>query len=88
MADLKAASRIRAANNQIEDSPIWLSLIDQNLNDNDTLTTQLETLMLPFAGAFADETGDDVTFAPLATSSENACTVHARSAAGGRSTQP
>jgi ABC-type uncharacterized transport system involved in gliding motility auxiliary subunit len=80
VADWRAASRIRAGENQIEESPVWLSLGNDLLNRDDILTTKLDAVMLPFAGAFQDETGDALTVTPLAASSGSSGLIDARSA--------
>jgi ABC-type uncharacterized transport system involved in gliding motility auxiliary subunit len=38
--------------NQAEDAPAVLSLTDQAVNTNDVVTSQIDSLLLPFAGAF------------------------------------
>ncbi|MBN1557915.1 MAG: Gldg family protein [Lentisphaerae bacterium] len=79
VADLRAASRIRAGENRVEESPVWLSLTAAgHINREDVLTAKLESLMLPFAGAFRDETSDRLTVTPLVTSSSSAGLVDAR----------
>ena len=80
VADMSAATRVRAAGNRVEDSLVWLSLTKAHINRKDILTTQLENLLLPCAGSFSDETGDAVTFTPLIYSSTQSGTVNAMSA--------
>jgi ABC-type uncharacterized transport system involved in gliding motility auxiliary subunit len=80
VADWGAASRIRAAENRIEESPVWLSLGRERINREDILTAKLDSLMVPFAGAFRDETGDSLTVTPLIVASEAAGLVDARAA--------
>lgn len=80
VADMSAATRVRGAGNRIEDSLVWLSLGPSHVNRDDILTTQLENLLLPFAGAFTDQTGDELSFTPLMTSSQESGTVNAMSA--------
>jgi len=75
LVDPGAASQVRDANNQVEESFVWLSLRAGNMSHEDILTTQLEGLMLPYAGTFSDETGSDLTVTSLVKSSENAGTV-------------
>ncbi|MDD4873189.1 MAG: GldG family protein, partial [Kiritimatiellae bacterium] len=72
LADMGAASRIRSQNNQIEDSPVWLTLRDKNLSRKDIVTTQLNTMMLPFAGSFSVNSSSNLTLTPLITSSDAA----------------
>ncbi len=80
VADMSAATRVRAADNRVEDSLVWLSLGRAHINRDDILTTQLENVLLPFAGSFSDLTGNDVTFTPLLSASTESGTVNAMSA--------
>jgi ABC-type uncharacterized transport system involved in gliding motility auxiliary subunit len=80
VADMSAATRVSMAGNRVEDSLVWLSLTKAHINRNDILTTQLENLLLPFAGSFSDQTSDAVTFTPLINSSTQSGTVNAMSA--------
>ncbi len=77
VADMSAATRVRGAGNRVEDSLVWLSLGRSHINRDDILTTQLENVLLPFAGSFTDMTGDDVTFTPLMHSSAESGNVNA-----------
>jgi ABC-type uncharacterized transport system involved in gliding motility auxiliary subunit len=80
LADLKRTSQVRSGNNQVEDSPVWLSLRAQDVNRNDILTARLETLLMPFAGSFSAESTSNLTVTPLISSSDAAGTVGAMSA--------
>ncbi len=76
VADLSCATKLSARNGGVEDNPAFLSLGEANLADNDLLTAQLNQVMLPFAGAFDDNTGPELTFTPIITSSpDNACMI-------------
>ncbi|OGV58157.1 MAG: hypothetical protein A2283_21365 [Lentisphaerae bacterium RIFOXYA12_FULL_48_11] len=72
IADMGSASRIRSQNNQIEDSPFWLTLRDKNISRKDIMTTQLNTMMMPFAGAFKVNASSNLTITPLITSTDAA----------------
>jgi len=80
VADMSAASRVRAANNRIEESLVWLSLARQHVDAQDIVTAKLETMMLPFAGSFANENAEGLVFTPLLQSSELSGPVSAMSA--------
>jgi ABC-type uncharacterized transport system involved in gliding motility auxiliary subunit len=80
LADKKAVSRLQGQNNQVEESPLFLTLRSDNINADDTLTSQLGSLMLPFAGAFRDNTGEDLDFSTLIQSSDIAGLVSAQTA--------
>jgi ABC-type uncharacterized transport system involved in gliding motility auxiliary subunit len=80
LADLRGATRIRVAEDRAEESPVWLSLGPKNVNKKDTLTSQLERLMAPFAGSLSAETSKAMTVTPLILSSESSCTLDAMAA--------
>ncbi|MDP6490703.1 MAG: Gldg family protein [Kiritimatiellia bacterium] len=80
VADMSAATRVRGAGNRVEDSLVWLSLGRPHINRDDILTTQLENVLLPFAGSFSDLTGEDMTFTPLLSSSTKSGSINAMSA--------
>ncbi len=79
VADIGSASRVQMGN-RAEDSPLWLTLRGETINDSDILTSQLEILMTPFAGAFTDNTSDDLAFTPLVKSLKNAVMVSSMTA--------
>ena len=80
VADMSAITRLDGGNGQIDENPVVLSLTANNTASSDVLTAQLQQLILPFAGAFTDNTDKDLVFTPLLSSSENACLVDAMSA--------
>jgi len=84
VADMGSASRIRS-NNQIEDSPVWLTLRNTNITRKDILTTQLNTMMMPFAGAFKVNSSSNMTVTPLITSSDAAGLIESMMAQMGAS---
>lgn len=77
VADLKAASRLRGANNSVEESLLFLSLGKDHVNADDILTSQLGMIMLPFAGSFAVQPKEGLTSTPLLTTSDMSGTVSA-----------
>ena len=80
LVDQRAVTRIRGAGNRIEESPVLLSFGPDNISRDDVLTTELESVLLPFSGALSDETSDDVKFTVLLRSSESSATVDGVSA--------
>jgi ABC-type uncharacterized transport system involved in gliding motility auxiliary subunit len=80
LADFKCTSRVRGGNNQVEDSPVWLSLRAANINRDDMLTAQLDSLLLPFAGTFSAESTPDLKVTALLTTSDSVGDVSAMSA--------
>jgi len=85
VADMRAASRVQTAPGKIEENAAWLSLDRRSINAKDVLTAKLESIMLPFAGVFRDETSPDITVTPLLTSSASAGMVDAMTAFFGAS---
>lgn len=69
VTDLRASTKLNAGDGRVEDNPAFLSLGRDHLNADDLLTAQLSEVMMPFAGAFRDETPDAITFTPLITTS-------------------
>jgi ABC-type uncharacterized transport system involved in gliding motility auxiliary subunit len=80
VADQRSASRIRVAEDRAEDSPVWLTLSSKNVSQKDILTSQLESLMLPFSGALSAESSKELTVTPLIMSSESSCSVNSMTA--------
>ncbi|MCE9615702.1 MAG: Gldg family protein [Lentisphaerae bacterium] len=80
VADMKSASRLRGADNRVEDSPVFLTLRAANVSKDDILTSRLNMLMLPFAGSFVDQTQGKLTVTPLLTSSDMSGLVPAMTA--------
>jgi ABC-type uncharacterized transport system involved in gliding motility auxiliary subunit len=77
VADLGAATPVRGRGGRVEQSPVYLSLRADNLNARDVLTTSLESLVMPLAGAFTWEGKGDVTATPLITTSEDSALTDA-----------
>ncbi len=50
--------------------PAWLAVGTENLNHDDIITANINSLMLPSPGALAKLAGSEITFTPLLTSSE------------------
>jgi ABC-type uncharacterized transport system involved in gliding motility auxiliary subunit len=84
LADLGLTTRIRGGDNQVEESPLFLTVGADHLNRKDVLTAQIKALMMPFAGTFTCTPSRDLTVTPLITSGEKSCMVDAMSARFGR----
>jgi ABC-type uncharacterized transport system involved in gliding motility auxiliary subunit len=81
VADLDASSRLRMGNgNQVQESPVWLSLHKQNMNAEDILTARLEFVMLPYAGAFTVADDKDIEVTTLLSASKRSSLVDAMTA--------
>lgn len=52
VADLEAATSVRRNDNSVDESPVFLSLRQENIDGKDVITASLEALILPGAGAF------------------------------------
>jgi ABC-type uncharacterized transport system involved in gliding motility auxiliary subunit len=78
VADLSAATMLGTPSGGAEQNMTVLSLRDTNgINQANILTTQLNSMMLPYVGSFTDNTSEDVTFEPLFKSSDNSGLVSA-----------
>jgi len=81
VADLEASSRLRVGQGgRVEESPVWLTLRGGHLNAEDILTAQIETIMLPYAGALTADDSADVEVTSLLASSESSGLVDAMTA--------
>jgi ABC-type uncharacterized transport system involved in gliding motility auxiliary subunit len=78
VADMRAVTRVGTGNGGVEDSPLFLSLKRENLNAKISLTSQLSTLMMPFAGHLENRGAEGIVFTPLVeTSATDASLVDA-----------
>ena len=53
VADLNFKMQLGGRNNQIQEAPAFLSLTARGINTNDVVTSQIDNIWLPFAGAFS-----------------------------------
>jgi len=68
IADLVFATKINRGN-QTEDNPAVLSLTDRAVNTNEVVTSQIDNLLMPFAGVFTGTPADGLTQTVLVRSS-------------------
>lgn len=73
--DFNYATRLRNQNNQPETNPMWLSVGPQAFNSEDIVTAELESALMPLAGAIQKKADSPYAFEPLLTSSANAALV-------------
>jgi ABC-type uncharacterized transport system involved in gliding motility auxiliary subunit len=73
--DYNYATRLRNQNNQPETNPMWLSLGPQAFNSDNIVTAELESALMPLAGAITLKADSPYDFEPLLTSSTNAALV-------------
>jgi ABC-type uncharacterized transport system involved in gliding motility auxiliary subunit len=55
VADLNFKMQLRGQSGQPSDAPAWLGLTPDGINRNDIVTSEMDTLWLPMAGAFSGE---------------------------------
>lgn len=77
VADLDHATRVRGANNRVEDNPVLISLTNENFNDKDVVTSRLEKMLFPLAGAIKKTEGSSYEFEPMVQSGKNAALIDA-----------
>jgi ABC-type uncharacterized transport system involved in gliding motility auxiliary subunit len=53
VADLNFKMQLGGRNNQVQEAPAFLSLTSRGINTNDIVTSQIDNIWLPFAGAFS-----------------------------------
>lgn len=71
VADYSYATRLRNRNNQVESNPLWLSAPAGAFNADDLITANLESMLLPVAGAIEKQSDTPNTVEPLLQSSTN-----------------
>jgi ABC-type uncharacterized transport system involved in gliding motility auxiliary subunit len=71
VADYDSATRLRNRNNQVETNPLWLSLQADAFKADNLITANLETMLLPIAGAIETLPDTAYTVDALIVSSPN-----------------
>lgn len=77
LADVAMASPITFGNGQSERLAAWLTARPEQVNRDDAITTSINLLMLPFAGALTVTNVDGITATTLLRSSTNAVAINA-----------
>ncbi|MFH1968682.1 MAG: Gldg family protein [Verrucomicrobiota bacterium] len=77
VADLSASTRVQRGDNTIEDNPVFLSLRNANINGQDIITSSLESLGLPIAGAFSGTGVEGLSVSSLLMSSDQSALISA-----------
>jgi len=80
VADLAASTRVQRNDNTIEDNPVFLSLRHPNIDGRDIITSSLESLGLPVAGAFSGTGMEGLSVGSLLVSSEQSALISTMSA--------
>ncbi len=83
VADLTYKLQMRGRNGQLTDAPTWLGLTADAMNTNDIVTSQLESVWLPMAGAFTGQPAAGLTETVLLSSSPQSALVDGFMAAMG-----
>lgn len=71
VADYTYATRLRNRNNQVESNPLWLSAPADAFSAENLITANLESMLLPVAGAIEILPDSPFTVEPLVQSSPN-----------------
>ncbi len=76
IADPALASPISFGSGQSERMAAWLTLRQENVNRGDIITSQVNLMMLPFAGGLSLTNVEGVTASPLVTTTTNAVFIN------------
>ena len=71
LLDFDYVSQLRTQDNQIEDNPLWISLPEGSFNDQAIITAQLESMLMPMAGAIQKAADSTYEYEPVVQSSAN-----------------
>lgn len=77
LADFDQTTGIRTGDNTVENSPVWISARDMAFSKTDVVTSRLENMLFPLAGAIKKAEGSGHEFEPLVRSGENAALIDA-----------
>ncbi|HTV61594.1 MAG TPA: Gldg family protein [Verrucomicrobiae bacterium] len=72
VADLDFKMQLQNQQGQTEDAPAWLALTSEGINQNDIVTSEIDSLWLPMAGAFTGEPAPGLKETVLLHSSKDA----------------
>lgn len=71
VVDFDYATRLRNQQNQVENNPVWLSVGPEGFNADEITTAELESMLLPAAGAITKLEDATYSYEPLIRSSKN-----------------
>lgn len=75
-ADMRAVTRVSGGAGRIEETPVVLSLADRNMSKSALLTSRLNDMLMPYAGAFTLAAKDGVeSEAIITTGADSSCMV-------------
>ncbi|QTA78541.1 putative ABC transporter domain-containing protein [Desulfonema limicola] len=69
--DFDYPTRLRTQDNQVEENPMWLSIQNQAFNSNNIITGQLDSVLMPVAGAVKKALDSKYEYEALIQSSAN-----------------
>ena len=75
VADLDQPTRVRTANNMVENNPVWISARGEAFSDSDVVTSKLESMLFPVAGAIKKTEDSSYEFESMVQSGKNAALV-------------
>lgn len=75
LVDFAFATKLRAANNRVEQNPLWISARQPAFNNDDIITSQLESMLFPLAGSIKKDKDSPYTYEPLIQSSKNSAMI-------------
>jgi len=75
LVDFAFATKLRAANNRVEQNPLWISARQPAFNNDDIITSQLESMLFPLAGSIKKTKDCPYTYEPLIQSSKNSAMI-------------
>jgi ABC-type uncharacterized transport system involved in gliding motility auxiliary subunit len=76
VVDFDFPTGLRTPSHQVESNPSWLSLSDEAFNKDALITSQLNSMILPIAGAFKKDENTDIGYESLIQSSTNSALVN------------
>ena len=75
LADFDQPTRVRTRNNMVENNPVWISARGEALSKADVITSRLESMLFPVAGAIKKTEGSDYEFEPIVRSGANSALI-------------
>ena len=75
LADFDQPTRVRTRNNRVEDNPVWISARGETLSNAGVITSRLESMLFPVAGAIRKTEGSNYEFEPMVQSGENSALI-------------
>jgi ABC-type uncharacterized transport system involved in gliding motility auxiliary subunit len=75
VVDFDYSTSLMTGQNQVENSPLWISLQPESFNSENIITGKLESMLLPIAGAIQQIPQSGLEYEPLLQSSTNASLV-------------